>query len=249
MSSERKVCILTGGSLGIGLAITHRFCQAGYEVFNLDIRDFEAPIDHATWLSCDVTDSKSVERCIEGIVDKTKRIDTLIANAGKHMSATIEETSEHALQELFDVNVKGAFTAIKSVLPTMRQQKNGSIVIVGSDQSLVGKRNSFAYNLTKMALASMTKTTALDYASFNIRVNAVCPGTIETPLFHHAIDRYVSANQLDKAEVIAEEARMQPLGRIGQPNDVAELAFFLASENASFITGSLHPVDGGYTAQ
>ena len=131
----------------------------------------------------------------------------------------------------------------------MKRQRSGAIVVMGSDQSFVGKRNSFAYGLTKSALASIAKTTALDYASYNIRVNAVCPGTIETPLFHKAIDSYVSRSKVDKAVVVAEEAAAQPLGRLGQPKDVAELTYFLCSDSASFITGSLHAVDGGYTAQ
>jgi NAD(P)-dependent dehydrogenase (short-subunit alcohol dehydrogenase family) len=131
----------------------------------------------------------------------------------------------------------------------MKKHGAGAIVVMGSDQSFVGKRNSFAYGLTKSALASVAKTTALDYAPFNIRVNAVCPGTIETPLFHNAIDKYVAASGANKREVVKEEAAAQPIGRLGQPEDVAELTYFLCSEKASFITGSLHAVDGGYTAQ
>ncbi len=113
----------------------------------------------------------------------------------------------------------------------------------------MGKRNSFAYNLSKAALASMAKTTALDYAEFGIRANAVCPGTIETPLFHSAIDNYCANTGANKDEVVAEESALQPLGRLGQPEDVANLVAFLVSEDASFITGSLQVIDGGYTAQ
>ena len=114
---------------------------------------------------------------------------------------------------------------------------------------IIGKPNSFAYNLTKHALASMAKTTALDYAAFNIRANAVCPGTIETPLFHNAIDAYCQRSGADKAEIVAEEAALQPLGRLGQPEEIAALVNFLISPEASFITGSLQSIDGGYTTQ
>jgi len=103
--------------------------------------------------------------------------------------------------------------------------------------------------LTKSALGSIAKTTALDYAPYNIRANAVCPGTIETPLFHNAIDNYVANAGVDKQDVVAEEAAAQPIGRLGQPEDVAELTYFLCSDKSSFITGSLYAVDGGYTAQ
>jgi 2-keto-3-deoxy-L-fuconate dehydrogenase len=100
-----------------------------------------------------------------------------------------------------------------------------------------------------VALASIAKTTALDYALFNIRANAVCPGTIETPLYHQAIDNYCKRSGANKAEIHAEEAALQPLGRLGQPEEVAELVYFLASDKAKFITGSLQVIDGGYTAQ
>jgi len=130
----------------------------------------------------------------------------------------------------------------------MKANRCGAIVIVASDQAIIAKNNSFAYNLTKHALASIAKTTALDYASFNIRANALCPGTIETPLYHQAIDKYCAASGADKASVHQEEASLQPLGRLGQPEEVASFAYFLASDDASFITGSLQTIDGGYTA-
>ena len=120
---------------------------------------------------------------------------------------------------------------------------------MSSDQALVAKRNSFIYNLSKTAIASMAKTTALDYASYNIRANAVCPGTIETPLYHQAIDRYCQQSGADKAQVHQEEQAEQPLNRLGKPKEVAELVLFLASDKATFITGSLQVIDGGYTAQ
>jgi NAD(P)-dependent dehydrogenase (short-subunit alcohol dehydrogenase family) len=131
----------------------------------------------------------------------------------------------------------------------MKSNNNGAIILMSSDQALIAKHNSFAYNLSKSALASMAKTTALDYAQFNIRANAVCPGTIETPLYHHAIDNYCQKSGADKADVHREEASLQPLNRLGKPEEVAELVFFLASDKAKFITGSLQVIDGGYTAQ
>jgi NAD(P)-dependent dehydrogenase (short-subunit alcohol dehydrogenase family) len=122
-------------------------------------------------------------------------------------------------------------------------------LFIASDQAVIGKTHSFAYNMSKHALASMAKTTALDYASYNIRANAICPGTIETPLYHKAIDRYCAKSGADKTAIHAEEAAQQPLGRIGQAEEVASLALYLASDDASFITGSLQMIDGGYTAK
>ncbi len=240
-----KVAIVTGGTKGIGLAVVKRLLTSGYEVHNLDI----TPSDVGVFHHCDVSDVEAVRRSINTIHEQSQRIDVLVSNAGKHLSANIESTDEQTLDALFALNVKGAYAAVQSVLPTMKANNAGSIILIASDQALIAKQNSFAYNLTKHALASMAKTTALDYAHFNIRANAVCPGTIETPLFHNAIDAYCDKSGANKADIVAEEASLQPLNRLGQADEVAALVNFLASDDASFITGSLQSIDGGYTAQ
>ena len=240
-----KVAIVTGGSKGIGLAVVKRFLNSGYQVHNLDLK----PANLGTWHHCDVSDVSAVKTVIAKIASNGKCIDVLVSNAGRHLSATIEDTDEATFDSLFALNVKGAYAAIQSVLPSMKAQQNGAIILIASDQAIIAKNNSFAYNLTKHALASMAKTTALDYAQFNIRTNAVCPGTIETPLFHNAIDAYCARSGADKATIVAEEGALQPLGRLGQADEVAALVTFLASDDASFITGSLQTIDGGYTAQ
>jgi 2-keto-3-deoxy-L-fuconate dehydrogenase len=239
----QKTLVLTGGSSGIGLAIAAKFDAKGFNVFNLDIQ----PGIHGQFVECDVTNHATVCNVISDIASKHS-INVLICNAGKHVSANIEATSEAELLALFNLNVKGAFSATQAVLPSMKSNGNGVILYIASEQALVAKTNSFAYSLSKHALASMAKTTALDYAKFNIRANALCPGTIETPLYHNAIDRYCEQSGADKNEVHAQEAAMQPLGRIGQPEEVAAMAYFLASDDASFVTGSLQVMDGGYTA-
>lgn len=249
MSYVSPVCVVTGGSQGIGLAVSEKMSANGYRVFNLDLEDFARPVEHGQWLQCDVADTEQVRQCISRVVEQASRIDALVSNAGIHFSGTIEQTSEAELDRVFAINVKGAYAAIQSVLPVMKSQREGAIVVMGSDQSLVGKPGSFAYNLSKAALASMVKTTALDYAEYRIRANAVCPGTIETPLFHNAINRYVEKSGANKDDVVADEAAQQPLGRLGQPEEVAELVLFLAGEKSAFITGSLQVIDGGYTAR
>ena len=236
--------MITGGSSGIGLAIVNYFLSRDFTVFNLDIQ----PSDKGEFIYCDVTSYESVEKAIEHIA-KSHSIDVLISNAGMHFSANIENTSLDDFSRVFDLNVKAAFYVSKAVIPVLKQQGCGVIVYIGSDQSTIGKPNSFVYNLSKHALASMTKTMALDYADYNVRAVGICAGTIETPLYHNAINTYCEKSGAKRADIHQQEAALQPLGRIGQPNDVAALAWFLASDEASFITGSLHAVDGGYTAK
>ncbi|NQZ81710.1 MAG: SDR family oxidoreductase [Colwellia sp.] len=240
----KKTCIITGGSSGIGLSIVELFIKNDYLVFNLDLQESEL----GEYRQCDVTNTEQVNSIITDIA-KEHQIDVLVSNAGIHFSGNIENTSESDFDKVMNINVKGAYAAIKAVLPNMKAHQNGAIILMASDQALIAKQNSFAYNISKAALASMAKTTALDYASFNIRANAVCPGTIETPLYHQAIDNYCQRSGADKKQVHHEEEQLQPLGRLGQPEEVAELVLFLASDKAKFITGSLQVIDGGYTAQ
>ncbi|ASP49849.1 SDR family NAD(P)-dependent oxidoreductase [Cognaticolwellia beringensis] len=240
----KKVCVVTGGSSGIGLSIVKLFLANDYQVFNLDI----SASTFGEFCQCDMTNVDQVGKIIADIA-KQGSIEVLVSNAGIHFSGSIENTTEAEFERVFNINVKGAYAAVKSVLPAMKAQQNGAIILMASDQALIAKHNSFAYNLSKAALASMAKTTALDYAQFNIRANAVCPGTIETPLYHQAIDNYCAKSGANKTNIHAEEAALQPLGRLGQAEEVAELVYFLASDKAKFITGSLQVIDGGYTAQ
>jgi len=239
----KQIAVVTGGSQGIGLAISQLFIKEGYRVYNLDILKSNT----GEFIYCDMSNFADVKAAVNQVIDKEGQIDTLICNAGIHLSGNIEETSEAQFDQLFSINVKGAYAAIQASLTTMKQQQGASIIIISSDQAIIGKNNSFAYNLSKHALASICKTTALDYAAFNIRANAICPGTIETPLYHKAIDKYCALSGANKEEIHKEEQALQPLGRLGQPDEVAQFALFLASDKAGFITGSLHSIDGGYT--
>jgi len=246
---DKPVCIVTGGSFGIGAAVCEKFSAEDHTVINLDILPNPAQSKAINWLKCDVSVSSEVSQCIQDIIKQYGRVDCLVSNAGIHFSGTIEDTSEKDFERVFGLNVKGAIAATKAVLPQMKAQKHGVILYMASEQALIAKHNSFAYNMSKAALASMAKTTALDYAKFQIRANAICPGTIETPLYHKAINNYVAQSGTDIDQVHAEEAALQPIGRLGQPREVAALTYFLASDDAQFITGSLQVIDGGYTTQ
>lgn len=239
LSKQRRV-VITGGSSGIGLGIVKKFLHKGDAVFNLDVQSGT----EGNFIRCDVTDHAQVAKAFKEISAQGS-IDALICNAGAHLSANIEETSERTLLDLFNLNVKGAFSATQCCLPLMKTC-GGSIVYISSDQAFIAKPNSFAYNLTKHALASMAKTTAIDYAKYNIRANALCPGTTDTPLYQRAIARYCEKSGEQPAKIHALEAAEQPLGRLGSVDEVAAFTYFLCSEDASFVTGSLQLMDGGY---
>lgn len=248
-SFNNPLCIVTGGSYGIGDAVCEKFSAHGYTVINLDIQANPAQSKAINWLKCDMSVASEVSQAIQQTIKQYGSVDCLVSNAGIHFSGTIENTSEADFERVFGLNVKGAIAATKAVLPQMKSQKNGVILYMASDQALIAKPNSFAYNMSKAALASMAKTTALDYAKYQIRANAICPGTIETPLYHKAINSYVAQSGADIDQVHAQEAALQPLGRLGQASEVAAFTYFLASDEARFITGSLQVIDGGYTAQ
>ena len=131
----------------------------------------------------------------------------------------------------------------------MKQQQKGTIVLMGSDQAFVGKASSAVYGMTKGAIAQLTKSTAIDYAAFNIRVNCICPGTIQTPLLDNAVLQFVHKSGQQAAEVYASLDSAQPLGRVGRPEEIAKTVRFLFSDDSSFITGALIAADGGYTCQ
>ena len=244
-----KGIIITGGSTGIGEATVKRFSDLGFHVFNLDKHEPSYTYPNTQHIACDVSDAAQIEHAVQKALSNVSHLHAVVSCAGKYLSASIEETSESEFDDMFAVNVKGTFFLLKSVLPVLKKQQQGSIVIVASDQSLIGKTRSAAYGATKGAIGQLAKSTALDCAPFHIRVNAVCPGTIDTPLYRHAIERSSKKSGVPLSEIEKALATEQPIGRIGTADEVAAMILFLASDDASFITGGLFPIDGGYTAQ
>ena len=248
MEWNNKVVIITGASTGIGAATRVLLHSKGATVYNLDIA---APVDNdqGHFISCDMRDRNAIRTAIQEILAKEKRIDMLFANAGIHLFATIEETSDEQLDNLIAINILGPYCILQAVLPVMKQQQKGSIVLMGSDQSFVGKASSSAYGLTKGAIGQLTKSTAIDYAKYNIRVNCICPGTINTPLLHKAVSHYATINAANESDVYTGLDTVQPWGRIGKPEEIAAVVAFLLSDENSFMTGSLVSADGGYVCQ
>jgi NAD(P)-dependent dehydrogenase (short-subunit alcohol dehydrogenase family) len=180
---------------------------------------------------------------------RENRIDMLFANAGIHLFANIEQTTDEQFDNIVATNIAGTFFTVRSVLPIMKKQQYGSIVLMGSDQTISGKASSSIYGMTKGAIGQLTKSTAIDYAPYNIRVNCICPGTIDTPLLHKAVDVYVNLTSAKKEDVYKDLDKIQPMGRVGKPEEIAEAVAFLLSDDNSFMTGSLVSVDGGYVCQ
>lgn len=246
MNWNDKVAIITGASTGIGKATKALLESNGCRVYNLD---FTEPDGSPHFIHCDVRDRHALKAAIDAVFDREQRIDFLFANAGIHLFANMEETSDEEFDNVLQTNVVGTFYAVKSVLPYMKAQRKGSIVLMGSDQSWVGKAQSSVYGLTKGAIGQLAKSTAIDYAPHGIRVNCICPGTIDTPLLYKAVARFSALNAANEADVLRSLNTIQPLGRIGKPEEIAAVVAFLLSDENSFMTGSLVSADGGYVCQ
>ena len=244
-----KVAVVTGGATGIGAATTRKLCELGASVAILD-RNAEAAETTVNALlkaghtaksyRCDIAEDADVKDSIHAVVQEYKALHVLVSNAGIQRYGDVASTSSEAWDETFDVHVKGCFHATKYAIPAMLASGGGAIVIVGSAQSFTAVANSAAYVAAKHALLGMTRSIAVDFASRNIRVNCVCPGAIDTSML-----RWTAQKAASPERVLQVLGSMHPLGRIGRPEEVANAIAFLASDWASFITGTSLVVDGG----
>ncbi len=243
---EDQVAVITGGASGIGFATAERLSLEGAKIWILDrtpgTHDFEN--DNIRSVQVDVTDEKSVEKVITEIAEACGRIDVLVNAAGIAAAGSVQETSVETWNNIQDVNLKGVFLVSRFVLPYMIQQNTGNIVNVSSDAGLTGMPGQAAYCASKGGVVSLTRAASLDVAPHNVRVNCVCPCFIDTPLYRAWLNDQENPREAETA--LAQE---QPIGRIGQPGEIAAAIAFLASEEARFITGIALPVDGGVTAQ
>ncbi len=249
-----KTAVVTGGASGIGKATAERFLEEGAKVAIMDLSEdsCRAVSDELkqkgyepVFITGDVSDYDDVKRMVSEAVKALGRIDVLFNNAGILVEGTVEQVSEEAWDRIMDVNVKGVFLMCKEVVPLMLGQGGGTIVNTASCSGLVGDRNAIAYNTSKGAVVLMTKCLALDYAQKGIRANCVCPGEIDTPMFRQE----ARSRNKPVEEYRKELCEYHPIGRLGVPVEVANAVLFLASDDASFITGTAFSVDGGYTCQ
>jgi NAD(P)-dependent dehydrogenase (short-subunit alcohol dehydrogenase family) len=248
----RSVRILvTGGGSGIGRASCLRLGAEGAQIFvtDLDARSAAATADQivalggaATSAPVDVRDD--LDTVLPALLsDHLGEVDALVNNAGVGAAGTILETTEEDWNRLFGVNVEGIFKCTRAVLPGMLEQRRGAIVNVASVAGITGLTNRFAYCATKGAVVSMTRALALDYAGTGVRANCVCPGTIDTPWVES-----MAAGAPDRELFWSEMKARQPVGRLGQADEVAAAVAFLCSTDSEFMTGSTLVVDGGLTA-
>jgi NAD(P)-dependent dehydrogenase (short-subunit alcohol dehydrogenase family) len=242
---EDKVGLVVGGASGMGNAVVRMLRQDGCRTHVLDIKETPDGIFH----HCDVRDYTQVQRSIQEVVKQAGRIDLLFVAAGVHLFANIEDTTIDEFERVLSINTKGPFYVLKEVLPVMRQQRYGNVVLMGSDQVFIGKGSSAAYGMSKAAVGQLTKSSAIDYARYNVRVNCICPGTIDTPMIAPSVARFQQASGLS-LEAIHEMLRTaQPVQRLGTPDEIARAVLFLLSDDCPFMTGALVSADGGYTSQ
>jgi NAD(P)-dependent dehydrogenase (short-subunit alcohol dehydrogenase family) len=243
-----RVAIVTGGTSGIGEACVYLFAREGARVVlagrNRDKgENIAARVQReggtAWFVQTDVSRDDEVRRLIEETRSRFERIDILVNNAGIGQQTPLHQMEEEEWDRVLNINLKSVFLCSRYTLPVMQAQKRGSIINMASILGLVGFPSAGAYNASKGGMRLLTRNMALDYAREGIRVNSICPGFIQTPMIEKELDE----------EKIKFLAGVHPLGRLGQPEEVAQAALFLASDESSFITGSDIFVDGGYTAQ
>ena len=242
---DDKVAIITGAAAGIGLAAAQLFSQAGAKVVLADIKDASASAAElgGTFVETDVTDAEAVERLVAVTVEQHQHLDIMVNNAGVELVAPLAATNLDKHRTVIDVNLNGTYYGLQFALRAMMNNpgpSRGAIVNTASVAGLTGCPGLSSYNAAKGGVVLLTKNAAVEYGQFGIRVNAVCPGMIRTDM--------VRSVYPDEAHLEAVGRKAHPLGRVGEPEDVARLIAFLASDDASFISGAIIPIDGAMTA-
>lgn len=249
---EGKVALITGGGTGIGRAIALAFAREGAklavagrrkEKLTETIRELEKQGGQGLAIVCDVAKAKDAAHAVRETVKNFGRLNVLVNNAGVLHASTIEGISEAEWDRLMTINLKGPFLMCRAALPEFRKSGGGAIINVGSVLGLVAMKDRAAYCASKGGVTLLTKAMALDHAHENVRSNCICPSIVETELVQGLFSASEEGKALRKARI-----GQIPIGRMGRPEDVAELAVFLASDESSWLTGAAIPLDGGLSA-
>jgi 2-keto-3-deoxy-L-fuconate dehydrogenase len=247
-----KTAIVSGAASGIGAAVSRLFVAEGARVVMVDrdaagLADTAAQIEGSSstcaLVTGDVTDPRTAEGAVSAALDRFRGLHILVNNAGVALTGAITETSPSQWESVFATNVRSAYLLSRQAIPPMSEGGGGTIVMVASEAGLVGFPRYAAYSASKAALINLSRSMALDHAPDGIRVNCVCPGSIETPLLRAFYDA-----QADPQKARLEDQADHPLG-IGQPEDIADAVLFLVSDRSRYVTGHALVVDGGYTAK
>ncbi|MFP6900592.1 MAG: SDR family oxidoreductase [Opitutales bacterium] len=250
---QDKVAVITGGGKGIGQAIAHRFGSEGAKVAIWEVDEKSAQANAITIgaeggtaiaVSCDVTNHASVVEATEATEAGLGKVSILVNNAGIAHVGTVEDTSEEDFDRVQQVNVKGPFNCLRVLVPRMVENGGGVILNLASIASRLGISERFAYSTSKGAVLAMTLSVAKDYVSNGIRCNCLCPGRVHTPFVDGYLEKYYP-EETERLEMFDKLSEYQPIGRMGKPEEIAALAAFLCSDEASFVTGSAYDVDGG----
>jgi dihydroanticapsin dehydrogenase len=247
---EGRACVVTGAGSGIGRAIAVRLAEEGGLVVCADIDGGAAEETassiggSASAVATDVSDPRAVEAMIDRCAELHGRVDVLVNNAGVNIPGVLHEVPDEVIDKTLAVNVKGAIYGCRAAIPHMLSGDGGSIVNISSVNGIVSEPFLAVYSASKGAVVMLTKGVALDYAKQNIRCNAICPGWVDTPI------NYAHAEMLGGLRHVYDTIdSFQPIGRPGRPEEIAHVALFLASDEASFMTGAIVSADGGMTAQ
>lgn len=248
---EGRVAVVTGGGSGIGRAISLLFAREGARVAILDVaeegaqetaREAASSGGHITFRHCDVSVQADVEAAFSAVEAELGPVQVLVNNAGVSHVGTVETTSEEDIDRIFAVNVKGVYNCLRSAVTSMKG-RGGVILNLASVASMIGVPDRFAYGMSKGAVLTMTYSVATDYVRAGIRCNSIAPGRVHTPF----VDGFIARNYPGHEQEMFERlAQTQPIGRMGRPEEIAALALFLCSDDASFITGSNFTIDGGF---
>ena len=255
--SVKKVCIITGSARGIGAACLRVFARHDYAVIGLDVLPEGQQVadginqqgGECLFLSCDVSDEKQVAACLQTVGEKYGRVDTLVNDAGVVLVKPFDQITWDEFQRTVDINLGGHFLMCKFVLPYMKKQKRGVIINMGSVSGHVGQMDHVMYGATKGAIIAMTRAMAWELAPWNIRVNSISPGSVDTPMLRGDITLESNRSGIPFEVVKKEREAEQAFKRWADPAEIAEPIYFLASDGASFVTGADWLVDCGWVAK